>query len=196
MVLKAGTCPCALRGEMQCSSPTRSTSNRGQHRFPAQNSRTRLTDTIRHTQRTSRLDTATHILHLGLGLSRSLRIYPLEQLPGKHLEARGDPLPRELLQRLDRARHGHLDLELALSKPEREELGDLVGVRGLGNDVLAGDSQSDGAEGDEAGDVRRGEEDAAASAGCNMAVQTSSIDVECDKNGQSERRGPVGFAAE
>jgi hypothetical protein len=146
---------------MQCSSPTRSTENRGQQQFQAQNIQSRLTDTIRHTQRTSRLDTTTHILHLGLALCSSLRIHPLEQLPGKHLEARGDPLPRELLQRLDRTRHGHLDLELALSKAQREELGDLVGVRGLGNDVLAGDPQSDGAEGDEARDVRGGEEDAA-----------------------------------
>lgn len=146
---------------MQCSSPTRSTRKTSQLVSQAPRSRIPLTDTIRHTQRTSRFNTTTHILHLGLGPPDDLLIYALEQLPCKHLEARGDPLPRELLQRLDRTRHGYLNLELTLSKAEREELGDLVGVRGLGNDVLAGDTQGDGAEGDEARDIRSGEEDAA-----------------------------------
>lgn len=130
-------------------------------------------DTVGHTQGTSGLDTTTDVLDAGLALADLGvdTVRPIEELSGKDLEAGRDSGTGQAFKCLDRTGHGHLDLKLALAETEREELGDEGGVAGFGDNVLSGDTESDGTKGDKSRDVGSGEEDTvipsvSARAGC------------------------------
>ena len=133
---------------------------RGAHRVPRLD---QVDDAVGHAQGTGSLDTAPDVLDLRLLRPAGLLVHLAEELAGEHLEARRDPSARQRLDRLQRARDGHLDLKRALAEAEREELGDLLGVGRFRYDVLAGDAECDGAEGDEARNIGGREEDAAIS---------------------------------
>lgn len=118
-------------------------------------------DTVGHTQGTSGLDTTTDVLDAGLTLADLGidTVRSVEELSGKDLEAGRDSGTGQAFKCLDRTGHRHLDLKLALAETEREELGDKGGVARFGDNVLSGDTESDGTKGDKSRDVGSGEED-------------------------------------
>lgn len=123
------------------------------------------TDPIGQSQRTSRLHAPAHILNLRLlPLTTLFLRQPLvdfvEILPREHLKARHNPLPREILYRLDVRGLGYLDLEGAFSEAEAEYLGYVCLHLGFEDDIVAGYAEVDVTLSDEGGDVGGGEEDA------------------------------------
>lgn len=120
------------------------------------------TDAVRKAQRACRLDTAANVLDLGLDALLPALGIQLAKVPSrKDLEAGDDLLADEILDRLDVASLGHLDLQLALSELELERLRDESVHVCFRNHVLARDAEVDVTLADEARDVGRREEDAA-----------------------------------
>lgn len=127
---------------------------------------TPLTDAVRKAQRARCLDTAADVLDPSLdALLPALGVQLGKVPPGEDFKAGDDLLADEVLDRLDVAPLGHLDLQLAFSKLELERLRDEAVYVRLGDHVLTRDAKVDVALADEARDVGRREEDAARSRG-------------------------------
>jgi hypothetical protein len=122
----------------------------------------KIDDSVGHSEGAGCLDRSSDVLHLSglLGLHPHTLVDLLEQLPTDDLEARNDPLAGERVEGLVGRRDGDLDLESALSEVEGEKLGDKILQAGLKDDVLSSDTERNRPVGDEARDVRGGEEDA------------------------------------
>lgn len=94
-------------------------------------------------------------MRLLAALQAHLTVDRVKVLPRKDLEARDDPLPREVLRGPVAAALRHLHLERALAEPELEHLGDVLRHVRLEHDVVARDPEVDIALADERRDVGR-----------------------------------------